>query len=92
MFRFRSTPAREYLEESFLWNMFSQVVLALDYCHGHQGRDGSRGAIVHRDLKPENVFLTEDNVVKVTSPHLGTWFGVLYRNKSEKQKIGCSTG
>ncbi|CAM9768727.1 unnamed protein product, partial [Hapterophycus canaliculatus] len=55
----------EYLEESFLWNLMCQVVVALEFCHGRVGKGGGRRPIIHRDLKPENVFLTSDNVVKL---------------------------
>lgn len=43
-----------------------QVVVALEVCHGRVGKGGARRPIIHRDLKPENVFLTSDNVVKVS--------------------------
>ncbi|CAM9298100.1 unnamed protein product [Ectocarpus sp. 6 AP-2014] len=55
----------EYLDESFLWNLMCQVVVALEFCHGRMGKEGSRRPIIHRDLKPDNVFLTSDNVVKL---------------------------
>ncbi|CAB1117479.1 unnamed protein product [Ectocarpus sp. CCAP 1310/34] len=55
----------EYLDESFLWNLMCQVVVALEFCHGRVGKEGSRRPIIHRDLKPDNVFLTSDNVVKL---------------------------
>lgn len=61
----RISCKREYLEEPFLWNLFCQVVVALEFCHGRVGKGGVRMPIIHRDLKPENVFLTDDNVVKV---------------------------
>lgn len=57
---------REYLDESFLWNLMSQVVVALEVCHGRVGKGGARRPIIHRDLKPDNVFLTSDHVVKVS--------------------------
>ncbi|CAN0278654.1 unnamed protein product [Pylaiella littoralis] len=55
----------EYLEETFLWNLMCQVVVALEVCHGRVGKGGARRPIIHRDLKPENVFLTSENVVKL---------------------------
>lgn len=60
---------REYLDESFLWNLMCQVVVALEVCHGRVGKGGARRPIIHRDLKPDNVFLTSDNVVKVSFGH-----------------------
>ncbi|CAN0287823.1 unnamed protein product [Discosporangium mesarthrocarpum] len=55
----------EYLEESFLWHLLSQVVIALGACHRRVGKGGHRRPIIHRDLKPDNVFLLEDNTVKL---------------------------
>eukprot|EP00903_Cladosiphon_okamuranus_P020587 g18898.t1 len=55
----------EYLDESFLWNLMCQVVVALEVCHSRVGKGGARKPIIHRDLKPDNVFLTSDNVVKL---------------------------
>ncbi|KAI2637917.1 kinase-like protein [Hypomontagnella submonticulosa] len=72
---------REYAEEQFVWEIFSQLVTALYRCHygidppavgknvlipaGKSKAPQGAMTILHRDLKPENVFLGEDNSVKL---------------------------
>ena len=50
------------MEESFVWKICYQAVLALKECHG---RHKNGKAILHRDLKPANIFLDADNNVKL---------------------------
>ena len=41
-----------------VWQIFTQVCLALRYCH-------KAAHVVHRDLTPSNIMLSEDHVVKL---------------------------
>jgi serine/threonine protein kinase len=46
---------KEVIDEQTIWKLFSQLVLALHYCHDPSSRkNGSTMAIIHRDLKPAN--------------------------------------
>ena len=51
----RNEEGREYIEEDFIWRIFTQVVHALYECH----RRKNKQVILHRDLKPSNIFLDE---------------------------------
>ncbi|KAH7316674.1 kinase-like domain-containing protein [Stachybotrys elegans] len=61
----------ERAQETFVWSIFSQLVMALYRCHYGGTASGSPKlppgtmTILHRDLKPENVFLDADNSVKL---------------------------
>lgn len=48
------------MQEDVVWNIFSQIVMALKECHCH-----SNGKILHRDLKPSNIFKGENNQIKL---------------------------
>ena len=50
----------ELIPEDTAWNVFSQVVEAIEWCHTRP-----EGAILHRDIKPENVFLDANSRVKL---------------------------
>lgn len=72
----RAQRNNQTLHEDRIWNIFLQIVIALDHCHwpADRRKGGSRlsnGAspegsvhtqVLHRDLKPENVFLSGDFV------------------------------
>jgi len=45
--------------------IFVQLILALQACHGQRRKSGNQGKILHRDLKPANVFLDEHHNVKL---------------------------
>eukprot|EP00792_Barthelona_sp_PAP020_P008624 TRINITY_DN3232_c0_g1_i2.p1 TRINITY_DN3232_c0_g1~~TRINITY_DN3232_c0_g1_i2.p1 ORF type:complete len:1197 (+),score=321.12 TRINITY_DN3232_c0_g1_i2:284-3592(+) len=51
---------KTFLEENVIWNIFSQLVLALNVCHSSPS-----GAVLHRDIKPGNIFLTTTNLTKL---------------------------
>lgn len=58
------------VDESFVWHVFSQLVLALKECHRHRSPptpdcpEGKVTPILHRDIKPGNAFLdAHKNVV-----------------------------
>ena len=41
------------ITEDTIWDYFMQILLALNYCHHHDGKP-KRRQILHRDLKPHN--------------------------------------
>ena len=46
--------ARKVIEEDLVWNLFAQLVLALDECHSCASDNGRKKVmILHRDIKPE---------------------------------------
>lgn len=49
---------RQTMEETLIWSMTTQCLLALKYLDEHQ--------IKHLDLKPENICVTEDLKIKIT--------------------------
>jgi NIMA (never in mitosis gene a)-related kinase len=51
---------KDYLSENKIWEIFSQVLLAVNYCHNHK-----EGKILHRDIKPSNIFIDKDNNIKL---------------------------
>lgn len=51
----RQSDSKQYIEEDFIWRIFTQTVLALYECH----RRKNKQVILHRDLKPSNIFLDE---------------------------------
>ena len=51
---------KDYLSENKIWEIFSQVLLAVNYCHNHK-----EGKILHRDIKPSNIFIDKENNIKL---------------------------
>lgn len=51
----------QYLQEDFIWRIFTQIVLALYECH----RRKDKQVILHRDLKPSNIFLDKQQNAKL---------------------------
>lgn len=51
---------RSYIEEGFIWHVFTHIYLALRECHRHREGNVVR-PILHRDIKPGNIFL-DNNV------------------------------
>lgn len=49
-----------YIEEEIIWRIFSQLCLALKYCHYKNSKP-----ILHRDIKPANVFIGNHDNVKL---------------------------
>lgn len=47
---------RSYIEEGFIWHIFTHIFLALKECHRHREGNVVR-PILHRDIKPGNIFL-----------------------------------
>ncbi|RLN59537.1 hypothetical protein BBJ28_00021040 [Nothophytophthora sp. Chile5] len=45
-----------YIEEGFIWHIFTHIFLALKECHRHREGNAIR-PILHRDIKPGNIFL-----------------------------------
>ncbi|ORY02602.1 never in mitosis gene a-related expressed kinase 2 [Basidiobolus meristosporus CBS 931.73] len=55
------------IKEEAVWNIFTQIVLALHECHqGYSQRSNKdHHVILHRDLKPDNIFLDGDCNIKL---------------------------
>ncbi|KAF8325191.1 kinase-like domain-containing protein [Cantharellus anzutake] len=68
------------LPEDQIWNLFTQILLALNHCHWPNiqlniadpnvphadiNSGNPKQQVLHRDLKPENVFLSSDGVIKL---------------------------
>ena len=47
----------EYFSEDEILNIFTQICLALKFCHDSK--------IIHRDIKPDNIFITKNGDVKL---------------------------
>lgn len=71
--------SNKYLPEGVIWDIFTQILLALYRCHYgvngpqienvHDPLDpplsDSTQVIIHRDIKPENIFISEDGTFKL---------------------------
>ena len=55
---------RTMLDESLIWKIFAQCVLALKDCH-RRIENGDRKPILHRDLKPANILLDSNQNIKM---------------------------
>lgn len=53
-----------YIDENFIWHIFTHVFLALKECHRHREGNVIR-PILHRDIKPGNIFLDSNNNAKL---------------------------
>lgn len=53
-----------YIEENFIWHIFTHIFLALKDCHRHREGNTIR-PILHRDIKPGNIFLDANNNAKL---------------------------
>uniref|UniRef100_K3WG65 non-specific serine/threonine protein kinase n=1 Tax=Globisporangium ultimum (strain ATCC 200006 / CBS 805.95 / DAOM BR144) TaxID=431595 RepID=K3WG65_GLOUD len=53
-----------YIEEGFIWHIFTHIFLALKECHRHREGNVVR-PILHRDIKPGNIFLDSNNNAKL---------------------------
>lgn len=57
---------RQNIPETFVWDITTQMVLALRYLHSPIKENAPNiGRIIHRDLKPDNVFLSSTGAVKI---------------------------
>ncbi|KAL4433127.1 hypothetical protein ABPG74_010822 [Tetrahymena malaccensis] len=95
---------KEFFDESQIWNMFSQICLAVKYLHDNK--------ILHRDLKILNVFICNNGLIKLgdfgvskqlenkdilTSTHVGTAYYLSpeqcnqhsYNHKVDIWMLGC---
>jgi NIMA (never in mitosis gene a)-related kinase 2 len=55
---------RTNLEESLIWRILAQAVIALKDCH-RRTENGEKKPILHRDLKPANILLDADQNIKI---------------------------
>ncbi|KAJ3134379.1 G2-specific serine/threonine protein kinase [Irineochytrium annulatum] len=51
------------IPEDVIWNLLSQLLLALNECHNGTGK--THPTVLHRDIKPDNVFLDGAQNVKL---------------------------
>ena len=59
----RSKKERSTLDESFIWKVFAQSLVALKDCH-RRSENGETKPILHRDLKPANMLLDSDQNIR----------------------------
>mmetsp|Transcript_5755 Transcript_5755/g.11104 ORF Transcript_5755/g.11104 Transcript_5755/m.11104 type:complete len:534 (+) Transcript_5755:149-1750(+) len=52
------------LDESIIWKIFSQSIVALKDCH-RRVENGEKKPILHRDLKPANMMLDQNENIKI---------------------------
>lgn len=55
---------RTHIDESFVWKILAQSVVALKECH-RRLENGECKPILHRDLKPANILLDADQNIKM---------------------------
>ncbi len=56
---------RTTIDESFIWKVFAQAVVALGHCHRRRDENGVRRPTIHRDLKPANLLLDSNCNIKI---------------------------
>ncbi|RLN31487.1 hypothetical protein BBJ28_00025770 [Nothophytophthora sp. Chile5] len=82
-----------YIEEGFIWHIFTHIFLALKECHRHREGNAIR-PILHRDIKPGNIFL-DSNVrsshVSFNNAKLGD-FGLAKELSSESRFAQTNVG
>lgn len=60
----KNKKEKVYIEESFIWKIFAQSLLALKECH-RRVENGEMKPILHRDLKPANILLDSAQNIKM---------------------------
>lgn len=60
----RNRQQRTHVEESFIWKILAQSILALKDCH-RRVENGETKPVLHRDLKPANILLDAELNVKM---------------------------
>ena len=55
---------RTNLEESIIWKIVAQLVIALNDCHNRENKGECR-PILHRDIKPANILLDDSKNIKL---------------------------
>jgi serine/threonine protein kinase len=60
----RARQNRAHIEESYIWKILSQALLALKDCH-RRVEGGECKPILHRDLKPANILLDAEQNIKM---------------------------
>ena len=83
-----------YLEESYIWKILSQCVLALKDCHRRTEAPNVAGAaapqaikpVLHRDLKPANILLDSSSNIKMAD------FGLAKELNSKSQLAQTNVG
>ena len=79
------------ISESFIWQVLTQISLALKYCHNYNKTNNLIHKILHRDLKPSNIFIIKRNnfyIFKLGDFGLAKMYGI---NENENSILFAKT-
>eukprot|EP01036_Dinobryon_divergens_P034506 gene34506-44592_t len=74
-----------YLDESFIWKVFAQSVLALKECH----RRNPVRPVLHRDIKPANILMDASHNIKIGDFGLAKELGGRSGFLAKTNALGC---
>ncbi len=53
------------VDESFIWKVFAQSIVALGHCHRRKDDQGVKRPVIHLDLKPVSMLLDSNGNIKI---------------------------